>query len=115
MISHSSLKKVRYVFRTVLYLKYKEEQRIFSKKIDKINKDDLISYDDKKKMINNLISQEENLNLIKRFYPISCILCGTRMEDLIFLLDFSGYFCDDCSKMLRKSKSENFKSLNSLC
>jgi hypothetical protein len=98
-LSHPQLRKIRYKLRTVLYLKYKEEQQKVSSKISEINNNKSLSYNDQKRKVKKLNLKRENLNVMTHFYPIACAVCADRTKDLIFRPQQGGYICDDANKM----------------
>ena len=98
-LSHPQLRKIRYALRTILYLKYKEEQRVLTQKIDEINRNESLSYNDQKKKIKKLNLKREDLNAMTHFFPIACAVCADRAKDLVFSPHYGGYICKNANKI----------------
>ena len=90
------LRKIRYNFRTLLRLWYKEEGREYLAEKAKVRKDKTLSYDQRKKKLRELREADEELVSRYAAASISCGWCSNKMRDLVFEPSRQSWFCVTC-------------------
>jgi hypothetical protein len=102
-LSHPHLRKIRHALRTVLYLKFKEEQKKLLNLRSKIIRDKSTSYEERSEKHKKVNLKLNELNAMTHHYPIGCAVCADRMSDLVFRPYRGGYLCDACNNMWKNA------------
>lgn len=96
ILKNPRLRKIRYELRTLLSLE-------LGKRIKELNKhpDTSLNYDERKERLKRRLKDLEKLKLTFHRSPISCWVCGDRMNDLIQDSDSLFWFCVNCHQDFR--------------
>ena len=92
----SKLRRIRYGFRSLLYLLYRESiDKSFAKYSD-IQTDEALSYKQRKKILREILEQREDLVSAMRRSPLICGWCSDLTEDLVLNPKRQSWFCVNC-------------------
>lgn len=92
--------KMRYNFRSLLRLWYREMKENYMLEEDRLYK--TFSYDQRKKKLRKLREEREILESKYAAAPISCGWCSDMMRDLVFEPNRQCYFCVKCYEEAHK-------------
>lgn len=94
-LKDSRLRKVRFEFRTLIFLAYKGKKRELNLEMGAIRRDKWLDFDSKQESLRRLLKRREELDLYFQKSPISCWFCGDRMKDLTQDSDSLFWFCPE--------------------
>jgi len=106
VLKNIKLRNVRYALRTILRLEYEKRLDILGKKWSEVEGNESLTYEQKVRQQKEIIAQREQLDLIKRKYPINCAICGDRMEDLVWNPNRHQWRCVPCYEQAHKNFPE---------
>lgn len=90
------LRKIRYGFRSLLRLLYKEKGEDYLIERSKILEDKTLSNDQQNFKLRKIRRKSEELASVFRTSPVSCGWCSDMMEDLVFSPNHQNWFCVTC-------------------
>lgn len=82
--------------RTVLRLAFDERIENFNKEIYNIQNIEPLNYTERQVKLRETLKRKEILVLKKQHSPINCVVCGDRMEDLVYIPSNSSWRCVSC-------------------
>jgi len=90
------LQKIRYELRTLLHLEFQKRFRLLTREWKMLYEDESLTYELWSEMHKKVNMKRGQLQLMERKYPISCGICGDRMENLVWNPIQHQWLCVPC-------------------
>jgi hypothetical protein len=95
-LRNPKIRKIRYNFRSLLHLWYREKGKEYMVKKANVREDKTLSYEQRQKKLRSLRERDEELQSALAAAPISCGWCSDKVDDLVFEPSRQSWFCVTC-------------------
>jgi hypothetical protein len=97
-----ALRKIRYNFRSLLYLWYKEKGKEYLAEKAEIRDNKTLSYQQRKRLLRKLREADEELQYTLAAAPLGCGWCSNMMDDLVLEPKRQTYYCVACYEKVHR-------------